>query len=197
MKAIELISRYYDDYKKEYQTKSERKLIVDKELKDKEEELREEGYYSGYSPFDKWNRSSDVCYFGDSYEWRSLSDESKELKTDIPLLKEKMIKLNKIINNNEQLISLKRDELEHFSYNKIILEVGTSGIGQSNSNIDGKIDGGFSGSSFLGFGDIGGNINGYVKGNSNSKYEDYILIKYKYNLDYEIDEFLFDIDEYL
>ena len=196
MKVIDLINKYYDEYKNEYQLKIERKNVVDKELKDIEENLREKGYYSGHNPFGRYSGSS-CKYFGDDYDWFTLDTEQKELKKDIPLLKEKMIKLNKIINNNEQLISLMKDDLEQFSYNKIILEVGTNGIGQSNSSIDGKIKGGMSGSSFLGFGDIGGNIDGYIKGNSNSKFEDYILIKYKYNLDYDIDEFLFDINEYI
>lgn len=196
MKLIELIQKYYDEYKNEYQLKNDRKNIVDKELKEKEEYLREQGYFSGHNPFGRYSRSSEK-YFGDDYDWFVLDAEQKELNNDIPYLKEKLIKLNKIINNNEQLISLKRDVLKQFSYNKIILEVGTSGIGQSNSKIDGKINGNMSGSSFLGFGDIGGSIDGYIKGNSNSEYEEYILIKYKYNLDYDIDEFLFDINEYL
>ena len=196
MKVIDLIKRYYDEYKKEYQSKVERKNVVDKELKDTEEDLREKGYYYGYNPFGRYSGSS-CNYFGDDFDWRKLVTEQEELIKDIPLLKEKMIKLNKIINNNEQLISLKKDDLEQFSYNKIILEVGTNGIGQNNSNIDGKIKGGMSGSSFLGFGSIDGSVDGFIKGNSNSKYEDYILIKYKYNLDYDIDEILFDINEYI
>ena len=196
MKIKELIEKKYKEFEKEYDEKNERILKVKQELKEIEEALKEKGYYSGHNPFGRYSGSS-CNYFGDDYDWFTLDKEKTELNQDIPRLKEKLIKLNKIINNNEQLISLKRDVLEQFSYNKIILEVGTSGIGQSNSNIDGKINGGMSGSSFLGFGSIDGNINGYIKGNSNSEYEDYILIKYKYNLDYEINEKLFDINEYL
>ncbi len=195
MKLIDLIEKYYDDYREKYAIKIDRKPILEEEKKKKEKELREEGYYSGYNSH-RWLGGTDK-YFGDDWDWRKLDEEQKELNKDIPNLKNRLIKLNKIINNNEQLISLKRDQLKGFTYDKIILEVGISGLGQSNSNIKGNIKGNMSGSSFLGFGDIGGYIDGFVDGNSNSKYEDYILIKYKYNLDYEIEECLFDINEYL
>lgn len=112
-------------------------------------------------------------------------------------LKNNMIKLNKILNNNEQLISLKRNKLTDFAYNKIILDIGKSAVGNSNSSINGDIKGSIGGSSFLGFGSMGGNIKGCVNGESSANYEEYILVKYKYNLDFEIEEFLFNIYDYI
>jgi len=42
------------------------------------------------------------------------------------------------------------------------------------------------------FGSIGGYVEGNVKGNSNSNYEDYLLIKYTYDLDLELEDYMLE-----
>ena len=188
MKLKELFKKHYDLLKEEYQTMCDRLPIAREEERKEEKRLREEGF------------DYNDIYFNRNYCASTLNDirsEITKIQKEQPILIGKLNKINEILNNNEHIISLKRTELERFSKGKIILEVGTSGIGNSNSNIKGKLSGGIDGSSFFGFGSIDGSISGSLNGTSNAHYEEYILVKYKYNLDYEIEEFLFSIDDFL
>ena len=188
LKIKELLQKQYDIFKEEYQTmQSNLPYIKDRE-RDEEKRLKEEDYDDLDIYFNKNSCATRLC---------SIRGEENQIKQQLPILLEKMNKINEILNNDEHIISLKREQLDKFSKGKIILEVGTSAIGNSNSNIKGKLSGGIDGSSFLGFGSIDGSISGSLNGTSNSHYEEYILVKYKYNLDYEIEEFLFNIDDYL
>lgn len=188
MKVGDLLHKQYDLIKKEYQEIYDRLPVAKKEEQEEEQRLREQGYDYNDIYFNKNN-----CGF----ILRNIRNEIEKINEQKPILIDKLNKINEILNNNEHIISLKRTELEKFSKGKIILEVGTSAIGNSNSNIKGKLSGGIDGSSFLGFGNIDGSINGSLNGTSNAHYEEYILVKYKYNLDYEIEEFLFNMDDYL
>ena len=188
MTLKELFKKHYDLLKEEYQTMCDRLPIAREEERKEEKKLREEGFDYSDIYFNKNNCSSTLT---------DIRSEINKIQKKQPVLIDKLNKINEILNNNEHIISLKRTELEKFSKGKIILEVGTSAIGNSNSNIKGKLSGEIDGSSFLGFGSINGSISGSLNGASNSHYEEYILVKYKYNLDYEIEEFLFNIDEYL
>ena len=188
MKLKELFKKHYDLLKEEYQTMCDRLPIAREEERKEEKRLREEGF-----------DYTDI-YFNKNYCASTLNNiisEINEILKEQPILIDKLNKINEILNNDESIISLKRNELEKFSKGKIILEVGTNAIGDSNSNIKGKLSGGIDGSSFLGFGSVNGSITGSLNGTSNAHYEEYILVKYKYNLDYEIEEFLFNIDDYL
>lgn len=188
MKIKDLLSKHYDLFKEEYNTLTERLPIAREELTEEEDKLREQGISYSFQ------------YNGDRYkyfEYNKIKKEIEEINENIPRLKNNMIKINEILNNNERIISLKRNELDKFSYNKIILDSGTCAEGKSNSNINGNIKGGIGGSSFLGFGSIDGSMKGNIEGKSNANYEEYIIIRYKYNLDFEIEEFLFDINEYI
>ena len=188
MKVGDLLHKQYDLIKKEYQEICDRLPVAKKEEQEEEQRLREQGYDYNDIYFNKNN-----CGF----ILRNIRNEIEKINEQKPILIDKLNKINEILNNNEHIISLKRTELEKFSKGKIILEVGTSAIGNSNSNIKGKLSGGIDGISFLGFGNIDGSINGSLNGTSNAHYEEYILVKYKYNLDYEIEEFLFNMDDYL
>ena len=188
MKLKELFQKHYDLLKEEYQTTCNNEPNIKEREKAEEKRLKEEGYDDLDIYFNK-NYCATRLY--------SIREEKNHIKTQKPILIDKLNKINEILNNDEHIISLKRTELEKFSKGKIILEVGTSAIGNSNSNIKGKLSGGIDGSSFLGFGNIDGSISGSLNGTSNAHYEEYILVKYKYNLDYEIEEFLFNIDDYL
>lgn len=188
MKVGDLLHKQYDLIKKEYQEIYDRLPVAKKEEQEEEQRLREQGYDYNDIYFNKNN-----CGF----ILRNIRNEIEKINEQKPILIDKLNKINEILNNNEHIISLKRTELEKFSKGKIILEVGTSAIGNSNSNIKGKLSGGIDGISFLGFGNIDGSINGSLNGTSNAHYEEYILVKYKYNLDYEIEEFLFNMDDYL
>ena len=188
MKLKELFKKHYDLLKEEYQTMCNNELNIKEREKVEEKRLKEEGYDDLDIHFNK-NYCATRLY--------NIREEKNYTKTQKPILIDKLNKINEILNNDEHIISLKRIELEKFSKGKIILEVGTSAIGNSNSNIKGKLSGDIDGSSFLGFGSIDGSISGNLNGTSNAHYEEYILVKYKYNLDYEIEEFLFNIDDYL
>ena len=184
----ELFQKHYNLLKEEYQTICDRLPIAKEEEKKEEKRLREEGIDYTDIYFNKNNCASTL---------NNIRSEINKIQKERPILIDKLNKINEILNNDEHIISLKRTELEKFSKGKIILEVGTSAVGNSNSNIKGKLSGGIDGSSFLGFGSINGSISGSLNGTSNAHYEEYILVKYKYNLDYEIEEFLFNIDDYL
>lgn len=188
MKLKELFQKHYNLLKEEYQTMCNNEPNIKEREKTEEKRLKEEGYDDLDIYFNK-NYCATKLY--------SIREEKNHTKTQKPILIDKLNKINEILNNDEHIISLKRTELEKFSKGKIILEVGTSAIGNSNSNIKGKLNGDIDGSSFLGFGSIDGSISGSLNGTSNAHYEEYILVKYKYNLDYEIEEFLFNIDDYL
>ena len=189
MKLKQYIDKYYDTFKTEYCASEIDLDSTEKMQKDREQYLKDQFMYAP----DYWRYS----HYSDDRVWEQNNARIKKLKNDIVVLKEKMTKLTTIKNNNEQLISLSRKDLNSFSFDKIILEVGTSGLGESNAELQGSLKGGMSGSSFLGFGSIGGSIKGSINGSSSSKYEDYILIRYKYDLDYVIDEIIFDIELYL
>ena len=190
MKLKELFQKHYDLLKKEYQEICDRLPIAIEEKQDEFKKIREEGYDELDIEFNQV-----PCSLVSNYKMLEWEIDTKEPNKSILL--NKLNKINEILNNDEHIISLKRTELENFSKGKIILEVGTSAIGNSKSNIKGKLSGGIDGSSFFGFGNINGSINGSLNGTSNAHYEEYILVKYKYNLDYEIEEFLFNIDDYL
>lgn len=184
----ELFKKHYDLLKEEYQTMCDRLPIAREEERKEEKRLREKDFDYTDIYFNKNNCASTL---------NDIRSEINKIQKERPILIDKLNKINEILNNNEHIISLKRTELEKFSKGKIILEVGTSAIGNSNSNIKGKLSGGIDGSSFFGFGSIDGSISGSLNGTSNAHYEEYILVKYKYNLDYEIEEFLFNIDDFL
>lgn len=139
----------------------------------------------------------DIC---STSKYHDLLDNIKKDTERLPIVKYHLITLNKKLNNSEHLVSLNRKELNErcdWFVDKTILGVGTNAMGDSNASVHGKIDGGMSGASFLGFGSISGYIDGKIDGNSNAKYEENILIKFKYNLDYKIDELLFNINDYI
>ena len=188
MKLIDLLNKHYDLFKEEYNALTERLPIAREELTEEENKLIEQGISYHFQDYE--NRYK--CF-----KYDKIKNEIEEINKNIPILKNNMIKINEILNNSERLISLKRNELDKFSYNKIILDSGTLAEGNSNSNINGNIKGGIGGSSFLGFGSIDGSMKSNIDGKSNANYKEYIIIKYKYNLDFEIEEFLFDIDEYI
>lgn len=188
MKLKELFKKHYDLLKEEYQTICDKLPVAREEERKEEKRLREEGFDYTDIYFNRNNCSSTLT---------DIRCEINKIKNRQPILIDKMNKINEILNNDEHIISLKRTELDKFSKGKIILEAGTSAVGNSNSNIKGKLSGGIDGSSFLGFGNVNGSISGSLNGTSNAHYEEYILVKYKYNLDYEIEEFLFNIDDYL
>ena len=190
MKIRELFQKHYDLLKEEYQTMCDRLPIAKKEKQNEFEKIKEEDY-------DELDIHFNRITFSLVTKYNMLEREIDTIISNKPILLNKLNKINEILNNDEHIISLKRNELEMFSKGKIILEVGTSAIGNSNSNIKGKLSGGIDGSSFFGFGSIDGSISGSLNGTSNAHYEEYILVKYKYNLDYEIEEFLFNIDDYL
>lgn len=190
LKIKELLEKQYNSLKEEYQLTCDRLPIAIKEQQDEYEKIRKENYDTLDIHFNK-------APYSLINKYKILESEIATRQSNKPILLKKLNKINEILNNDAHIISLKRNELEKFSKGKIILEVGTSAIGNSNSNIKGKIDGGINGSSVLGFGGINGSINGYIDGKTSSHYEEYILVKYKYNLDYQIEEFLFDINDYL
>ena len=187
MKLKELFRNQYNELKKEYLEICDRLPAIEKEEIAEETRLKEKYDYCDIT----FNRN--FC----ASKLISLGNEKKQKRQEKTNLLNKLNKINEILNNDVHVISLKRTELKNFSKGKIILEVGTSAIGNSKSNIKGYLNGGLDGRSFLGFGNIDGSISGSIKGNSNVHYEEYILVKYKYNLDYEIEEFLFNIDDYL
>lgn len=187
LKIKELLQKQYDLFKEEYQKMCDRLPIAREEEEKEEKRLREN--YDYYEIYQNKNNCASTLY--------DIRSEIAKIKKQQPILLEKLNKINEILNNGEHIISLKRTQLDKFSRGKIILEVGTSAIGNSSANINGKLSGGIDGSSFLGFGSINGSISGDLNGTSNAHYEEYILVKYKYNLDYEIEEFLFNIDDYL
>lgn len=191
LKIKDLLQKQYDLFKDEYQRICNRLPVAKIDLHNAEQKLKEE---YGYDDIDIWHDR--VPYYL-IHEYNKLKDEIKDIPKQQSILLEKMNKINEILNNDEHIISLQRKQLDKFSRGKVILEIGTSAIGNSNANIKGKLNGRIDGNSFLGFGNINGSINGNLNGTSNSYYEEYILVKYRYNLDYEIEEFLFNIDDYL
>ena len=188
MKVKDLLNKYYEKFKNEYEPLPRKLSELDSKIETERYRLND----IGVNPDNPNYHDRDKCSNFKYLKWEYNYEKEKALK-----LKNNMIKLNKILNNNEQLISLKRNKLNAFAYNKIRLDVGKSAIGDFKSTITSDIKGSIGGSSFLGFGSVGGNIKGYIDGESSANYEEYILVKYKYNLDFEIEEFLFDVYEYI
>lgn len=189
MKVKDLLNKYYEKFKNEYEPLPRKLSELDSKIKTERYRLIDIGVMFPDNPnYHDRDKCSNFKYL----KWQYNHEKEKALK-----LKNNMIKLNKILNNNEQLISLKRNKLTDFAYNKIILGIGKSAVSNSNSSINGDIKGSIGGSSFLGFGSVGGNIKGYIDGESSANYEEYILVKYKYNLDFEIEEFLFNVYDYI
>lgn len=107
-------------------------------------------------------------------------------------LKTILYRTKEVLDNKEQYISIKKEELNSFAKYKNIEILDKIGEYCDNSNIKGNIEGYLSGSKALGFGSIGGNIEGKLNGQSNANYEDSILIKYTYDLDYELEDYILD-----
>lgn len=111
-----------------------------------------------------------------------------------------LVRIKDILDNKEHYVTINKKDLYKISkYRNVNLLSKTGEYNASSSSCSdtsGSLNGGFSGHSFLGCGSIGGNISGnldsHSESHSNAHYQEDIIVKITYNLDYEIEDYMLD-----
>lgn len=120
-----------------------------------------------------------------TYVYNELCDKQISLKAKLLITKE-------ILDNKEQYITINKKQLNDFAKYKNIEILGTTGEYNAHSKTKGDLDGYLKGSKALWFGSINGEINGSLESKSKAHYEDDLLIKFTYDLDYEVEDYMLD-----
>lgn len=210
MKLREYIEQEYNKVKEEYK---QNKLKLEQEYNKISKSIKEIANEYNILPYTlnecgkkiediwlrKYNASEKPCFVTNYYDvWEheyilkiNNYDYNNYYKKQLSL-RSLLIRTKEILENKERYISIKKSELHGFSKYKNIELLDKISEYDSTSNINGELTGKLSGHKTFMFGSIGGSIAGELKGNSNSNYEDYLLIKYTYDLDLEVEDYMLD-----